>query len=219
MSSREKAAVIGALRNKYSLKELLELLDIAKSSYEYQASDKYEERRRTIREEFQAGKGGYGYRRIHAKLKARGRTVSEKVIRRLMKEAQLVVLHKRRKKYNSYMGEISPAVENIIQRDFHADRPNVKWLTPIIDCFDGMAVSWTIGTHPNANLVNSMLDQAVRQLAENEHPIVHSDRGGHYRWPGWIRRMEQAGLTRSMSKKGCSPDNLACEGFFGRLKK
>lgn len=233
MSSREKAAVIGALRNKYSLKELLELLDIAKSSYEYQASDKYKELRRTIREEFQAGKGCYGYRRIHAKLKARGRTVSEKVIRRLMKEAQLVVLHKRRKKYNSYMGEISPAVENIIQRDFHADRPNVKWLTditefdipagkvylsPIIDCFDGMAVSWTIGTHPNANLVNSMLDQAVRQLAENEHPIVHSDRGGHYRWPGWIRRMEQAGLTRSMSKKGCSPDNSACEGFFGRLK-
>ena len=39
-----------------------------------------------------------------------------------------------------------------------------------------------------------------------------------YRWPGWIGRMEKAGLTRSMSKKGCSPDNSACEGFFGRLK-
>ena len=238
MSNREKAAVIGALRNKYSLKELLELLNIAKSSYEYQASvlrapDKYEELRRTIREEFRAGKGCYGYRRLHAKLKARGQRVSEKVIRRLMKEEQLVVLNTRRRRYNSYMGEISPAVENIIQRDFHADRPNVKWLTditefnipagkvylsPIIDYFDGMAVSWSIGTHPNANLVNTMLDQAVRQLGEGEHPIVHSDRGGHYRWPGWIRRMEQAGLTRSMSRKGCSPDNSACEGFFGRLK-
>jgi putative transposase len=40
----------------------------------------------------------------------------------------------------------------------------------------------------------------------------------HYRWPGWIDRIEKAGLTRSMSKKGCSPDNAACEGFFGRLK-
>jgi putative transposase len=39
-----------------------------------------------------------------------------------------------------------------------------------------------------------------------------------YRWPGWIERMEKANLTRSMSKKGCSPDNSACEGFFGRLK-
>ena len=48
--------------------------------------------------------------------------------------------------------------------------------------------------------------------------MVHSDRECHYRWPDWIRIMDTAELTRSMSKKGCSPDNSACEGFFGRLK-
>ena len=48
--------------------------------------------------------------------------------------------------------------------------------------------------------------------------IIHSDRGVHYRWSGWINRMESNGLTRSMLKKGCSPDNSACEGVFGRLK-
>ena len=63
-----------------------------------------------------------------------------------------------------------------------------------------------------------MLDVAVSTLKEDEHPIVHSDRGGHYRWPDWVRKVESAGLVRSMSKKGCSPDNAACEGFFGRLK-
>ena len=73
-------------------------------------------------------------------------------------------------------------------------------------------------TSPNAALVNTMLDQAISKLGADEHPIVHSDRGGHYRWPGWIRRMQQAKLVRSMSRKGCSPDNAACEGFFGRLK-
>lgn len=92
------------------------------------------------------------------------------------------------------------------------------YLSPIIDCFDGLPVSWTIGTSPNAELVNSMLDEAILTLNEDEKPIIHSDRGAHYRWQGWIERMEQAGLTRSMSKKGCSPDNSACEGFFGRLK-
>ena len=121
----------------------------------------------------------------------------------------------------------------MIQRDFHAEAPNKKWLTditefpipagkiylsPIIDCFDGLPVAWTIGTSPDADLVDTMLDVAVTQLNDREHPIVHSDRGSHYRWPGWIKRMEAAGLTRSMSKKGCSPDNSACEGFFGRLK-
>lgn len=63
-----------------------------------------------------------------------------------------------------------------------------------------------------------MLDAAISKLSSSEKPIVHSDRGCHYRWPGWIERMNKAGLTRSMSKKGCSPDNSACEGFFGRLK-
>jgi transposase InsO family protein len=63
-----------------------------------------------------------------------------------------------------------------------------------------------------------MLDKAISSLKSDEKPVIHSDRGGHYRWPGWIERMEQAGLTRSMSMKGCSPDNAACEGFFGRIK-
>ena len=92
------------------------------------------------------------------------------------------------------------------------------YLSPVIDCFDGAVASWTIGTSPNAELVNTMLDQAITQLKDDEHPVVHSDRGCHYRWPGWIERMEKAHLIRSMSKKGCSPDNSACEGFFGRLK-
>jgi putative transposase len=81
-----------------------------------------------------------------------------------------------------------------------------------------MLVSWTIGTSPDAELANTMLDGAINQLAEEEHPIIHSDRGGHYRWPGWISRIEKSGLIRSMSRKGCPPDNSACEGFFGRLK-
>ena len=92
------------------------------------------------------------------------------------------------------------------------------YLSPIIDCFDGMPITWTVGTSPNAELVNTMLDNAIVLLKENEHPIVHSDRGCQYRWSGWIQRMDEAGLTRSMSKKGCSPDNSACEGFFGRMK-
>lgn len=63
-----------------------------------------------------------------------------------------------------------------------------------------------------------MLDVAIESLSKEEAPIIHSDRGAHYRWPGWINRMDKTNLTRSMSKKGCSPDNSACEGFFGRIK-
>ena len=92
------------------------------------------------------------------------------------------------------------------------------YLSPIVDCFDGMLVSWTISTRPDAELVNTMLDLATDTLHDDESPIIHSDRGCHYRWPGWLERIEKASLVRSMSKKGCSPDNAACEGLFGRIK-
>ncbi len=238
LTNREKAIVIDALRDKYKLKELLHVFKMAKSSYCYQKTainspDKYSMLREEIHRAFDGSNGTYGYRRVKCVLANNNIIVSEKVIRNLMKEENLVVFSKRCRKYNSYKGEITPAVENIIDRNFHAESPNKKWLTditefhipagkiylsPVIDCFDGLPVSWTIGTSPDACLVNTMLENAIATLKPNEHPIVHSDRGCHYRWPGWIDRMNEAGLIRSMSKKGCSPDNSACEGFFGRLK-
>ena len=91
-------------------------------------------------------------------------------------------------------------------------------LSPIVDCFDGILSYWTISTTPNSVLVNDILDGAISRLKETERPIIHSDRGCHYRWLGWISRMEKAGLKRPISQKGCSSDNAACEGLFGRLK-
>lgn len=238
LKNHEKAVVIDAVEDKYPLHQLLKCLCMAKSSYYYQKSvmkqsDKYDELRIQIKIIFQENRNCYGYRRIHGELKKIGITVSEKIVRRIMKEEDLTVPTKRMKKYSSYKGEITPEVDNIINRDFHAEQPNTKWLTditefaipagkvylsPVIDCFDGMVVKWNIGTTPDSILVNKMLEDAIGTLLPSEHPLVHTDRGCHYRWPGWIERMQASGLTRSMSKKGCSPDNAACEGFFGRLK-
>ena len=192
LTNREKTLVVDALKELYGLPELLAQLELALSSY------------------------------------------SEKVVQRLIKQESLVVSKPKRRRYGSYLGEISPAPENLINRDFHAAAPNEKWLTditefqipagkvylsPVIDCFDGLVISWSIGTHPDAALVNTMLDAAIETVADGDaRPIVHSDRGAHYRWPGWRSRIGEAKLIRSMSRKGCSPDNAACEGFFGRLK-
>lgn len=238
LTNREKAVIIDALKNKYSLPMLCVKLNLAKSSYYYQekaihTEDKYLELRKKIIQLFHNNRDIFGYRKIHMLLRNEGTIVSEKVVRRIMKQEALIVKQRHKHKYNSYKGEITPAVENVIDRDFHADKPNQKWLTditefsikagkvylsPMIDCLDGMPVSWTIGTSPNSELANTMLKNAIATLGSGEKPIVHSDRGCHYRWPEWIRIMENAGLTRSMSKKGCSPDNSACEGFFGHLK-
>ena len=152
--------------------------------------DKYADIRPAVRNTFAESHETYGYRRVHAVLKKEGKIISEKVVRRLMKDEGLCVKVRKRRRYSSYKGEITPAVPNLLKRDFHASQPNTKWLTditefdipagkvylsPIIDCFDGMPVVWTIGTSPSAELVNTMLDNAIQKLHENEHPIIHSD--------------------------------------------
>ena len=238
LKNREKAVIIDAMKDKHSLPRLLKLLNMAKSSYYYQETvlkqpDKHNAVRKKIIEIFEENRSCYGYRRIHQQLKRLGITVSEKIVRSIMKSEHLSVVSKQIKRYSSYKGEITPEVENVINRNFHAEKPNQKWLTditefsipagklylsPIVDCFDGMVVKWNISTTPDSILVNTMLDDAVNTLSESEHPLVHTDRGCHYRWPGWIERMDKYGFIRSMSRKGCSPDNAACEGFFGRLK-
>ena len=85
LTNREKAIVIGALRSKYKLHELLDIFHMAKSSYCYQqavlnAPDKYAVLRVKIRTVFDDSSSRYGYRRIHSSLKNEDLTVSEKVI-------------------------------------------------------------------------------------------------------------------------------------------
>ena len=239
LSNREKTLLVDALKHTYTLVELFDELDLARSSYFYHCAqlrraDKYADAHVAITDVFQSNHRCYGYRRMRAALGRRDLHFSEKVVLRLMKQECLTVAANKRRRYGSYLGEISPAPENLINRDFHTQTPNEKWqtditefhipagkvyLSPMIDCFDGLVVSWTLGTRPDAELVNTMLDTAIEALAEFENrPVIHSDRGAHYRWPGWLSRMHNAKLIRSMSRKGCSPDNAACEGFFGRLK-
>ena len=234
LSNREKTMLIDRLRPRYSLRSMACLLRIAPSSYHYHHArigvDKYAGLRARVARAFADSKGRYGYRRVKAAL---GTGVSEKVIRRLMAEGGLSAHVPKRRRYSSYEGETTPAPGNLVNRDFTAERPNEKWLTditeikasdgkvylsPMIDCHDGKIVAYTAGFHPNAELANRMLAEAAETLPDNARPVVHSDRGCHYRWPGWLELMERYGLTRSMSAKGCSPDNAAAEGFFGRMK-
>ena len=132
------------------------------------------------------------------------------------------------------MGEISPAPDNLLNRDFSASAPNEKWLTditefqipagkvylsPMIDCFDGMVVSWSIGTRPDAELVNTMLDAAIEPVtASGNRPVVHSDRGGHYRWPGWLARMARRGSRALDVTQGMLTRQRRLRGLLRRLK-
>lgn len=143
--------------------------------------DKYYEERQLIVTIFNSNFSAYGYRRIHQAFKNMSKILSEKVVRRLMFEENLFVKFSRRKKYSSYAGEITPAQPNLLNRNFKAKKPNEKWLTditefripagkiylsPLVDCYDGAIISWTIGTKPDTELVNTMLDTGLDTLQD-----------------------------------------------------
>lgn len=212
---------------------------IAKSSYEYHrtrlGTDKYADLRKEVQAPFESSDRTFGYRRIWAMLRRGGVKVSEKVVRRIMRDGEMVVMRANApKKYCSYKGEITDTPKDLVKRNFHADAPDALWLTdmtefalpsgkkvylnPVIDAFDGAPISWRIGTRPTKELSEGSLEQAISKMMPGSHPTIHSDRGVHYRTPSWIAICEEAGIARSMSRKGCCADNSACEGFFGRLK-
>lgn len=244
ISNRSKCELGERLRlaTALPLRSITGFLRISKSSYEYwrprvaAPRDRDADIRDRVVRIFREGSGCWGYRTVWARLRREGVRASEKRVARVMREEGLeVVYNKRRARgYSSYAGEVSKAPENLVNRNFHADEPNRLWLTditefrlpggekvylsPVIDCFDGMPVAWSIGLHPDKRLANSSLLKACAARPAGGRTTIHSDRGGHYRWPEWIGICEENGLVRSMSAKGCSPDNSACEGFFGRLK-
>ena len=241
LTNRERTRVVDAIRGEFGLAACLKAVGLKRSTYYYErgaiaAGDRYAVLRARVAGLFEQGGRAWGYRTIHRMLRLDESdpiVVSEKVVRRIMREgAMRPVYLKRPKRWSSYAGEIGEAPANLVERDFHADAPNMLWVTdvtqftmdgykcwlsPVVDCFDGMVVSWTLSRSPNADMANRMLLDAVATLRDGEHPIIHSDRGCHYRWDEWIRICEEHGLIRSMSAKGCSPDNAAAEGFFERV--
>lgn len=127
--------------------------------------------------------------------------------------------------------------KNILNRDFHAQRPNEKWLTDvtefkyyvdgevrkvylsaILDLYDRRIVSYVIRDRNDNPLVFDTLDAAVAANPD-AHPLFHSDRGFQYTNRTFYAKLCEAGMTQSMSRVGKCIDNGPMEGFWGILKR
>ena len=127
--------------------------------------------------------------------------------------------------------------ENLLNREFHADKPNEKWLTDvtefkwyegievhkvylsaILDLYDRRVVAYVIGDKNNNPLVFDTVDIAIAENTD-AHPLFHSDRGFQYTNRGFHTKLEKAGMTKSMSRVGKCIDNGPMEGFWGIIKR
>ena len=181
---------------------------------------------------YHENRGRYGYRRITAELRKRTFSVNHKTVQRLMKELGLVC-RVRMKKYRSYKGEVGKIAPNLLNRDFHAEKPNQKWVTdvtefslfgeklylsPILDLHSSDLVSYTISDHPVLSMVTTMLDEAFAKIPAGTRLILHSDQGWQYQHKQYQRMLREKGIRQSMSRKGNCLDNAVIENFFGLLK-
>ena len=126
----------------------------------------------------------------------------------------------RKKRYNYIKSTPEVTAENVLNRDFHADKPNEKWLTDvtefkyyvgtevkkvylsaIFDLCDRRVVSYQIGDSNNNALVFETFDEAVR-VNPDAHPLFHSDRGFQYSSKLFHNKLKEANMRQSMSRVG-----------------
>lgn len=178
-------------------------------------------------------KGIYGYRRITLNINNRlNSNYNHKRIYRLMKSVKLTaVIRKKKKKYIQSTPQIT--AENILNRNFTANKPNEKWLTDvtefkltngskvylsaILDLGDNSIISYVLSNSNNNKLVFDTLDKAIKSNP-TATPLFHSDRGFQYTSKSFKNKLNAINATQSMSRVGRCIDNGPMEGFWGTLK-
>ncbi len=180
-----------------------------------------------------------GYRRIRDELdKNHGIAVNDKRILRICRSEKIQSTIKWKPK-SCTRNSPDPAhiAKNYLNRNFHADAPNEKWLTDvtefkyyidvevhkiylsaILDLYDRRIVAYKISEHNDNQLVMNTFDEAVT-LEPDAHPLFHSDRGCQYTSRQFSLKLKKHHMKQSMSRVAHCIDNGPMEGFWGILKR
>ena len=188
----------------------------------------------------------YGYRRITAMLKRSGLIINKKKVQRLVQKLKIQVKNFSRKtrKYSSYKGTVGKIAENKIKRNFKVEKPYTQittdttefkyfekdklgnyqikklYLNPYLDMYNSEILSYEISKQPTKEPILKALEKAIEITNKaKEERIFHSDQGWAYQVKQYTSKLEENGITQSMSRKGNCLDNSPMENFFGILKQ
>ena len=231
-----KYLVIYRHKDKYSISEMCRFFSVSRSGY-YGFVKRMDEPAKDLElaemiQDCQVQtKQTYGYRRVTIWLERNGIHHNPKTILRIMRKYSLLSVV-RRKRYYNYSQAIH-RYDNILNRDFHADRPNQKWVTDISyihtvqgvlylsvirDLFDCSIVAYKTSTTQNINLVLNTIREAKTKEKVTEELQLHSDQGFQYTSHAYFNLTKEYHITPSMSRRGNPYDNAMAENFFSILK-
>ena len=236
MRTSVRFMVIYRHKDKYSISEMCRFFEVSRSGYyDYVKRMDIPTKDLPLAEKIKEcqEKNGktYGYRRVHIWLERQGIHHNPKTILRVMQKYNLLS-EVRRKKYRNYVDYLH-RYDNLLNRDFNADRPNQKWVTDISyirtqqgtlylsvirDLYDNSIVAYKTGTEQNINLVLSTIRAAKRKENVTAELQLHSDQGFQYTSQAYFNLTQSYGITPSMSRRGNPYDNAMAENFFSILK-
>ena len=239
MRPRVKYQVIYMNRKRYSVSAMCRFLKVSRSGY-YDYVKRLNKRAHDaeladiIREQQEKCDRTYGYRRMWRWLKnAKKIHRNPKTILRIMKKYELLSEIRRRRKWRQ-MGQQLHKYENLLNREFQADRPNHKWVTDISyihtdqgvlylsiirDLFDSSIVAYKTGTSQTVNLVLDTIRLAMQKEKKVAAELkLHSHQGSQYTSQAYFDLTKEYGITPSMSRRGNCYDNAMAENFFSILK-
>ena len=186
-----------------------------------------------IKETYAEFEAAYGAPRITQELNELGYPCSENYIAKIMAEQGLRARNGKGFKYARHSLTMNNVSENLLWRDFAAEKPNQKWtsdityiwverrwlyLATVMDLYSRRIVGWSLGDDMTEKLIAKAFTMAIESRKAEPNLIVHSDRGVQYRSQQYIDRLRRSGCRISMSRKGNCWDNAPMESFFSRLK-
>lgn len=175
----------------------------------------------------------YGSPRVHAELRDCDWLVGKNRVARLMRAENLRGQRKRKQPRTTNSQHSHPVAPNHLNRDFHATRPNEKWLADItyiptaegwlylavvLDLFSRKIVGWAFSASLESNLVELAFRMAVHNQPTLTGLLHHSDRGSQYAGDAYQRLLVDRQVLVSMSRTGNCYDNAPMESFFSTLK-
>jgi transposase InsO family protein len=231
-----KYHVIYRHKEKYSISEMCRFFKVSRSGY-YDFVNRLDIPAKDlplaelIRECQLETKQTYGYRRVNIWLERHGIHRNPKTVLRVMRKYNLLSAIRRRK-YRNYSQALHK-YPNLLNRDFHAERPNQKWVTDISyihtsqgvlylsvirDLYDNSIVSYKTGTTQNVDLVLSTIREAKKKEMVTGELQLHSDQGFQYTSNQYFNLTKDYHITQSISRRGNPYDNALAENFFSILK-
>lgn len=180
-------------------------------------------------------RGTYGWPRVHAELTlGLGMVVNHKRVARLMREAGIQGLYRRRRHGCTVRDPHAEPYVDLVDRDFVVDGPDELWCTDItehptqegklycaavLDAFSRRVVGWSIDDNMRTALVVDALGMAItRRHPERYSAILHSDHGSQFTSWAFGKRLTDAGLVGSMGSIGDCYDNSMVESFWGTMQ-